>query len=71
MCPAGEENRDKEQCPSRQQAWLGPQEQVEVGVGVVLGVGVESGNGQAASSPTTASWPRPALGRWPCPQVPD
>lgn len=67
MCPAGEKNRDKGQCPSRQKAWLGPQQQVEVGAGVGLGVGVESGNRQAASSPTTASWPWLALGRWHCP----
>lgn len=46
VCPVGEKNRDKGQCPSRQKAWLGPQQQVEVGVGV----GVESGEWEWAGS---------------------
>lgn len=61
-CPVGKENRDKGQCPSRQRACLGPQEQV-----CRWGEGLEGGNGQAVSSPVSASRPRPALGRWPCP----
>lgn len=59
MCPAGRRRETK------------GREQTESLAGASRAGGGGGGNGQAASSPTTASWPRPAFSRWPCPQVPD
>lgn len=57
MCRAEEENRDKGQRAGREP-------------GRASRAGGDVGE-QAASSPTIPSWHRPALGRWPCPRVPD
>ena len=59
MCPAGRRKETK------------GREQAESLAGASRAGGGGGGNGQAALSATTASWPRPALDRWPCPRVPD
>lgn len=60
-----------EMCPAGRRTETKGREQAESLAGASRAGGGGGGNGQAAASPTTASWPRPALGRWPCPRVPE